>query len=296
MKAQIVAGLACLVALSGAAMPMNAARAADTLNEQQMRDLVAAPLAKAERGDLAGGQQDFEGLLDQRRQQFGADSAQVANTLTAFGVFLFNDACSACGPAQKRAAVAYLQRAIEATRAAFGPGSLEVARALNDCAEVERSVYADRPPLEADEMLAEALRIRLEALGPTDPQTVATVSRVSELESLTARGRADDAQIARVAAILQAAVSAARQRAAEKPDEPAWIYDLTAKFYLKYDRLRPAMANFELFQKECDDFSAVSCGADFPRAEAQFADFLERAGYHAQADALTARLDLVARR
>jgi hypothetical protein len=169
-------------------------RTQDRMPPERMQELVAAPLAYARAGNLPRAQREFEALLERSGHEMRAD------LLTAFGVTLFTLDVDeeAAGIRLRRAALPYLQRAIPATAERFGNEHPEVALALNTYGDALREVSPGDPPRQVDEAYEEAHRIRVDALGPRNPETVYALLRLAQVRGLPSRVAGDSARIAEV--------------------------------------------------------------------------------------------------
>lgn len=153
----------------------------DRLTAEAMQQMVEKPLADMDKLGLSKGIATFEQLLATQEVQFGTDSVQVADLITAFGLGLYKrhfDSDEAVSTASLR----YLRLAIPHYRKAFGPEHPEVAVALHTFADADVAIHDGRFTPNAKSALEEALRIRRATLGPDNIETRATVDRLAELE------------------------------------------------------------------------------------------------------------------
>jgi len=98
----------------------------------------------------------------------------------------------------------YVERAIPAYRAAFGPRHPEVALALNSYATLLHNFHDKALDTAAEAALVEAISIRREKLGPDNPETKTAEAELAQLRDPEANGL-DDA----LKAMEQAAGAAA---------------------------------------------------------------------------------------
>jgi len=151
---------------------------------------------------LAAGKADFERRLAAARARHGAQSVEVADLLTSFGVGLYNIASSTDDRQLKAESIHYLEAAIAAYRAAFGDAHPEVALALNSYADAQIALNRENPPPSAETALEEAYRIRLRALGPTNFETLANLRYLAMLRSRASWTRGEPARIEAAAALF----------------------------------------------------------------------------------------------
>jgi len=163
-----------------------------------MAELVAEPIAIVESKGLAEGRTAFERLLARATAEHGARSVEVADLIESFGVGLYILGLDS-DEGFKVASVSYLEAAIPAYRAAFGNAHPEVAVALNSYADVLLALHEDDPPSSAESAYEEAYRIRLDALGPTNIETLASLRYLARLRGLPSRTHGDRARIEAVA-------------------------------------------------------------------------------------------------
>jgi len=145
----------------------------DRLSPELMDQLVERPMWLLRHKGLAEAQKAFEELVAAAVKKDGKGSVREADLLESFGVQLYT-AGDNDGPIRK-AALAYLERAVPAYRAAFGPRHPEVAVALNSYADLALNLKDPKLRPAAISALEEALAIRTEKLGPDNAETRATV-------------------------------------------------------------------------------------------------------------------------
>ena len=167
----------------------------DRLSDDRMSELVEVPIAAVEERGLTAGKAAFDRLLNAARRAHGAGSVEVADLLTSFGVRLYLLGASSNDRVLREASFFYLETAIQAYRAAFGPAHPEVALALNTYANGQYSFYENDPPPSVDAALEEAYRIRLAAFGPTNPETLASLRYLARIKGHPTRTRGDPARI-----------------------------------------------------------------------------------------------------
>ena len=172
----------------------------DRISNERLLQMVEQPLARAEAGDLAAAQRQFEAQLERSRPQDAPD------LLTAFGVGLFTRGLETDSEPLLRAAVPYLERAVPATAGRFGPEHAETALALTTYADALRKLSPDDPPRAADEAYARAYRIRARTLGTGNAETLYSLLRLAQVKGLASRTGGDPARIAEAAALFEAVV------------------------------------------------------------------------------------------
>jgi tetratricopeptide (TPR) repeat protein len=154
----------------------------DRLSPERIERLVRSPMRLVNEGHLSEGEAEFQRVLEDARRQHGPGSVEVADLYSSFGVKLFFEGSDESREASRK----YLEQAIPAYRTAFGQNHPEVAVALNDLASIEKILAPDDPPARVESLLREALRIRTQKLGPTNPETRATMTYLANVYSLPA--------------------------------------------------------------------------------------------------------------
>lgn len=187
------------------------------LTQERMDELVAGPMSIVERRGLPAGRAAFERLLARTRAARGARSVEAADLLTSFGIGLYNLGLGTGDRRMQEESLPYLEAAIPAYRAAFGAAHPEVALALNSYADAQSELNAENPPQSADAALEEAYRIRLNAFGPSNAETLASLRYLARLRGLPSRTRGDRARIDAVAALY-------RRLIATSPNDPQMGY------------------------------------------------------------------------
>lgn len=175
----------------------------DRLSPDRMEELVSEPISVVQSDGLAAGRAAFERLLAAARAAHGARSVEVADLLTSFGVGLYSLGQGSDDRQMREASLPYLEAAIAAGRAAFGDSDVEVAVALNSYADAQIALHEDDPPRSADAALEEAYRIRLNALGPSHAETLASLRYLARLRGLPSRTHGDRARIEAVAGLYR---------------------------------------------------------------------------------------------
>jgi hypothetical protein len=161
----------------------------DRLSPESMDALVAGPMAALRKSGLAAAQKAFDALLADAVNKHGKGSVEEADLLTAFGVALDIEGIDRGDEKLERAALPYIERAIPAYRAAFGPRHPEVALALNSYATLLHNFHDKALDPAAEAALVEAISIRTEKLGPDNPETKTAEAELAELRN----PQADDA-------------------------------------------------------------------------------------------------------
>ena len=173
------------------------------LTEEQMDELVSAPMSIVERRGLPAGRVAFERQLARTRAARGARSAEAADLLMSFGIGLYGLGLRTGERRMQEASLPYLEAAIPAYRAAFGAANPEVALALNSYADAQAELHRENPPQSADAALEEAYRIRLDAFGPSNSETLASLRYLARLKGLPSRTGGNRARIDAVAALYR---------------------------------------------------------------------------------------------
>jgi hypothetical protein len=215
----LIAALAAASAACGSAKPTYTK---DRLSNERMAEMVAAPLARAEAGDLAGAQREFEAQLARSGPQ------EAPDLLTGFGLGLYIHGLENDSPPLMRSALPYLERAIPATATRFGAGHPEMALALTTYADALRKLSPQDPPRSADDAYARAYRIRARTLGRSNAETLYSLLRLAQVRGLPARTGGDPARIEQAAALFRAVI---RGREAN-PDQPEYEPAENARFAL----------------------------------------------------------------
>lgn len=259
----------------------------DRLSEAQMAELVAGPMALVRDGRVGDAERAFEGIVQAAARRHGNGSVEVADRLTAFGVLIYIEGLNSGDVEMRRLSLPYLQRAVEAYRAAFGPSHPEVAVALNSYADVQTALNSDDPPPSAEAALEEAYDIRLSSLGPSNPETLASLLGLAEIRSAPSRTRGDPARIAAAAAMFRGGIPYARGGSGQAREEmPATWYFGLARLYARHRQLSNALGIVE--EAERDLQGDAHCVA-FVTGAMGFAELLANEGYEEQAQALRMR-------
>lgn len=254
------------------------------LPRERMEALVAGPMARVRRGDMAGAERAFETLHDGVARRHGPGSVQAADLLMSFGAMLYNEGP---GSSETRAgrSVLYLRRAVEATRRAFGPDHPEVALALHSLADVLVEVAPNDPPAEAETALEDAYRIRLAAFGVANPETLAALGALAHIRGLPARTRGDPARIAAVAAMYRQGLAEARRATGQFPEQQPDLWRLRlARLYIRNGQPAAALAIIDEAARE----AGGDCMETIPLVLG-IANLLTEAGLEAQAERLQER-------
>jgi tetratricopeptide (TPR) repeat protein len=214
--------IAALAVATAACGPPKPTYTKDRLPNDRMAEMVAAPLALAESGDLAGAQREFEAQLARSGPQ------EAPDLLTGFGVGLYLKGLEKDSEPLMRAALPYLERAIPAATARFGDGHPEMALALTTYADALRKLSPRDPPRRADEAYQRAYHIRARTLGPNNAETLYSLARLAQVRGLPSRTQGDPARIEKAADLFQAVI---RGREAN-PDQPDYEPAENARFAL----------------------------------------------------------------
>jgi|GEM_PF-2148717 len=259
----------------------------DRLSEARMAELVAGPMALVRNGSGDAAERAFEDIVQAAARRHGNGSVDVADRLTAFGVLLYTEGLRSPDDELRRRSLPYLQRAVQAYRAAFGPSHPEVALALNSYADVHTALNPDDPPPAAEAALEEAYNIRVSSLGHANHETLSSLLRLAELRSLPSRTRGDPAKIAAAAAMFRGGILHLRSGSGQSRDErPATWYFGLARLYARHRQLSNALGIVE--EAERDLQGDAHCVA-LVTAAMEFAELLADEGYEEQAQALRMR-------
>ena len=180
----------------------------DRLPVEMMERLVAEPMAVVRSDGLEAGEAAFDRLLADTKARKGPRSVEAADLLTAFAVELYLENHEPDSP-ELEAARRYQKDAIPAYVAAFGPNHPEVALALNTQADLEREQSPQDPPPSVDSELRQALQVRARSLGPTDPETVATLVQLADIRGLPERLKRDPNGVAAADSLYRRAIAGA---------------------------------------------------------------------------------------
>lgn len=259
----------------------------DRLSEERMAELVAGPMALVRNGRVGAAERAFEGIVQATGRRHGNGSVDVADRLTAFGVLIYIEGLEGGDDEMRRRSLPYLQRAVEAYRAAFGPSHPEVAVALNSYADVQTALNPDDPPPSAEAALEEAYNIRLSSFGPSNPETLASLLGLAEFRSAPSRTGGDPARIAAAAAMFREGIPYARGGSGQAREEvPATWYFGLARLYARHRQLINALEALEEAERELQ--GDAQCVALVTGAMA-FAELLGDEGYEEQAQELRRR-------
>ena len=283
MLAGFAAATPSFAEMTDTAVQHRSAETKDRMSPDQYQPLLAIPLDEFSRGELASSQEHFEIILKSQQARFGANSVEVADTISAFGVLIYNQCRDAGRLKDASGALPYLRRAIDVYRLAFGPSHPEVAVALNDYADVERVLMPDDPPSDVDASLQEAFRIRFNALGPADPETVATMGYIAEVMGLPSRTGGDETKIQAAASMFGEAIRLSTNASQPgRPDE-AWLGIQLAKMYLKNNRLKLAADAYNMWKARCEKSPNMSIDCEV--SEIEFEGLMRSKGYELASDA-----------
>jgi hypothetical protein len=206
-----LAGVAMISAPAGSAAQwgpqVEAAATKDRISPEALERMAAGPMRVFKKSGLVPAQQAFEALLADTIRKRGTGSVEEADLLTAFGVAIDLIGIDRSDDNLQRAALPYLERAIPAYKAAFGPRHPEVALALNSSATLILNLH-DRTLIgKAEAALAEAVAIRTEALGPDNSETKAAAATLERLRQQQAQP--DEPTLAAAGSVLDQAANAA---------------------------------------------------------------------------------------
>lgn len=205
----------------------------DRLSAERMNQLVAGPMSSVQELGLPAGKAAFERLRADTERRYGARSVQVADLYTAFGVGLYTLGQQSDNLRIKAEALPYLQAAIPAYRAAFGPAHPEVALALNSYADLQLVLHEDNPPESAEAALEEACRIRVAALGPGNRETLASLRYLAAARGHPARTRGDRARIEASAGLFRQLLARSTNDARLNYESAPHVHIAFARMYAK---------------------------------------------------------------
>jgi tetratricopeptide (TPR) repeat protein len=171
--------LVATAALAQSEAPPRATK--DRLPEDRLAEFVKGPMELFRAGRVAEAHRVLEKLVAEARER--GDRVRAADLLTAYGVALYSEGDADAPGDTRRAAIPWLERAVTATREAWGPKHPETALALQDLADVLRKISPDAPPPEAELALREAYAIRRQALGPENGETLLTMAALADVLS-----------------------------------------------------------------------------------------------------------------
>lgn len=213
----------------------------DRMPAWELEALTAKPASILRQGRIEEADAAFEALL--ARQPPG--TAAAADHLTSWGLVLFTFGDDAA----KRRSIPYFRRAVDAARRAYGPSHPELALVLATYADAQIVIQPDDPPRSADEALAEAYRIRLQAFGPRNIETLAALIALAEISGLPSRTEGDPVRIAAAAALYRTAAQTSDNRRG-----PAYIYD--------YNDFSIHLRRAEMFARNGDPAAALAAAGE----------------------------------
>jgi len=209
----------------------------DRLSEVEERRLVERPMALVNRGDVAGGQRQFEREYTAMAERKGQRSITLGDMLTSFGVGLWMEDYHA-------EAVPYFRRAVAAYRIS-APDEPDLALALNTLAD---AVYIDDdlpPPTEALAAMREALKIRRATLGPHNAETAVSYVRVGKLNGHPVNTEGVEARVEAAAQQVRHGISLLPHCPNADPADLSVAYVTLAKVYARNGRTRQTIAVIE---------------------------------------------------
>lgn len=186
-----------------AAQAQQAAYTSARLTQERMERLVARPLRRIERGDIAGAERAFERLLARVNARSGATSVEAGDHLVAMGVLLFTRGGS---PAARRRGIFYMRRAAGIYAEALGPDHPEVGLTFADIGQALLALQPDKLSAEAEAALEQAWRIRRASLGPGNVETASSLATLARVRGLPSRTLGDRRRIEASAALFREAI------------------------------------------------------------------------------------------
>ncbi len=168
----------------------------DRLSVETLAAMVTGPLRAAVAGDLPRAERAFERLIERaRRRRDGKAGVREADLLTAFGTELYNQGSDLDREDMRQLSRLYVERAVGATKNAFGPNHPETALALHSYADLLFELHKDDPPAQAETALAEAYSIRRATLGAANVETLAAMRGLARIKAARFRtsGSLDEA-------------------------------------------------------------------------------------------------------
>lgn len=209
----------------------------DRLTFDDLEALVAEPLRLARGGDLPAARAAFETLLEQRRREYGENSPEVADTLAAFMLLLYEEEYG-------REALEYASQSIDAVRRAWGSDHPEYALILNDAVQLDYKLNGDSVSLQAEAALLEVYRIRAARMGETHKETIATLIYLGRIQGLHSRTGGTLAGAAPAIATLQKAVALTDRWRPPGLNDNVWARQVLAETFARNGALQPAMQTF----------------------------------------------------
>jgi hypothetical protein len=200
--AALAAALLATAAVPQAAAAQQAAKETkDRVTNEELKALVAEPLALAAAGQAAQADAAVRALVADAQGR--ADPARAADILMGYAVGLYRE------PGTRRSAVPWLAHAAAAAEAAWGPAHPETALALQTYADGLRKLDPDAAPREAERALRQVLAIRSQTLGADNGETVMTMRTLAEtLAAGPPAASPEPRRAAEAAALFTRAVSA----------------------------------------------------------------------------------------
>lgn len=251
----------------------------DRVTFEEMEVMVAGPLALAKAGDMAAAQAALDRLLDERRQRYGADSVEVADTLNAFVVAVFNDVDRRSA---KAAALELAPRLLDAVRRAWGSDHIEYALLLNDLVQMDHQLNGDAVGPQSEAALMEVYRIRADRLGPRHKETIATLIWLGEIQGLRSRTHGEIARAAPAIATLRRAIAEEETDREPANNDNLWARSVLADTFARNGALEPAMQTFERMRE-----MARAQDADTSFFTARLANALKEGGFAKESDEMS---------
>jgi tetratricopeptide (TPR) repeat protein len=233
---------------AGPAMPR---QTHDRLPSEKMAVLVAGPIRSAEEDGLPHAERAFDRLLEKARRRHGSASVREADLLMAFGVQLFVRGGELDREDMRKLSAAYLLRAVEATKRAYGPVHPETALALHSYADLLLELQQADPPDDAVAALANALPVRQVTLNVGNAEAFAAIE-AALAEALSIRRATLGTDNAETLAAMRALarIKAAQFRTAGKLDEAAELFrqaiEISTRFATPEGYLKPASLRLAL--------------------------------------------------
>jgi|GEM_PF-3567560 len=238
--AALVAALVAAVALPQAAPAQLAAKETkDRISNDELKALVAGPLALAAAGRAAEADAAVRALVADAEGK--ADRARAADILMGYAVGLYNE------PPTRRGSVSWLAQAAAAAAAAWGPLHAETALALQTYADGLRKLDPDAPPPEVERALRQVVAIRTQTLGADNGETVMTMRTLAEtLAAGPPAATPDPKRAAEAAALFARAIAVAPAANMQNPMEELVAGRLAfARLWARVGKAEEAMAQFD---------------------------------------------------
>lgn len=287
-----------LLPLRGPASPPPPRETKDRISAEALAEMVREPVDLVEAGRRAEADAAFRKLLAEAETHGKAGAIRAADLLTAYGIELYKEGDADEGGDTRRAAIPWLRKAVAATRSAWGPNHPETALALQNLADVLAKISPDSPGAEAEQALREAYRIRVQALGAGNGETLYTAETLANLVSAGPDAAAlESHRAAEAEGLYRQAIRGISASRAVNPLEIGVGARLhLARLYARTGRIREAMAEAAGAERSIppgrpDDLDALQACAAYEKGMSALATALDARGAGVEARSLRARVD-----